>query len=180
MNLETLRNQIDEAPRALTELMEGLNVDNKPVFRKVLRGFPEKSINTYKGDIGVCYMKKMNFDSDYSAHIRPKSLKIILGIVCKGTKTQVHDKINSLCLDVLEKFMEDPEWVTLKNNVKATFIKDHEVFIESRGKTLLTTAVFELESTLPYHTNEKDQIKEVKDIRGDVRKWGKKKKKKKI
>jgi hypothetical protein len=180
MDLKTLLKQMDEVPKVLTKLMEDLKVDNKVAFKKVLRGFPEKSINTYKGDIGVCYLKKINFGNDYSSHIRLKSLKIILGFVCKGTKTQAHDKINKLCLDVLEKFMTDNEWVTLKNNVKATFITNHEIFIENRSKTLLTTAIFELEAQLRYHTNERNnQIKGVKDIRGDVSLWRKKKMKKK-
>lgn len=46
MDLETLLNKMGEAPKALTTLMKDLKSENKPAFKKVLRGFPEKGISS--------------------------------------------------------------------------------------------------------------------------------------
>lgn len=150
MDSDTLIEQIDQAPKALTKLMEELKVDDKPTFKKVLRGFPESSIGSYGGDIGVCYLKKINFESDLDETSLPESLDITLGMICKGTKTTVHDKIVKLNLNVLQKFLEKREWFTLNGNVESTVIQDHEIYIEQTKKSLLTTSVFELKCNLEY------------------------------
>ncbi len=157
MDLKTLINKIDTAPKALTELMKELKVDNKLAFKKVLRGFPERTISSYGGDIGVCYLKKINFESDLDEKSLPESLDITLGIICKGTKTQSHDKTIKLNLNILEKFLENEEWVTLNGNVESTSIVNHEIFIEQTKNTLLTTSVFELKCDLEYYELEKNE-----------------------
>ncbi len=150
MDLETIIKQTNEAPKALTELMEKLTIDNEKAFKQVLRGFPEKGAGSYGGDIGVCYFKKTNFESDFDETSLPESIDLVLAVICKGTKTVVHDKITKLSLDILQNFLENPEWYTLKDNVESTVIQDHEIFIEQNKNTLLTTAIFELKCDLQY------------------------------
>jgi hypothetical protein len=169
MDLKTLLEQINDAPKILTELMEDLKVNNEFAFKKVLRGFPEKSITTYGGDIGVCYLKKINFNPDFDEINRPTSLDMTLGCICKGTKTEVHDKITKLNLDILNKFIEDDEWFTLKGVVESVVIEDHEIFIESMKNSLLTTSIFELKCELHYHNFKNLSKVNNVNITGDIR-----------
>lgn len=165
MNTEELLTKINEAPKALTELMEEIEYENKPAFKKVLRGFPEKGISTYGGDIGVCSLKKINFEDDLDETSLPESLNIVLGIICKGTKTKAHDKITKLTLELLNSILEDSVWFTLKDNVESTNVVDHEIFIEQKNNSLLTTSVLELICDLEY--TEKEYDSRIKDVHVD-------------
>lgn len=154
MGISDLMSEISDAPKELSKLMKQITVKDKKAFKNVLRGFPENQVNSYKGDLGVVYLKKINFEDDFDQIPRPESLDIILGMICKGTKTIVHDKIVDLNLIVLEKFITDPNWKTLNNTVKLASINKHEIYIEQSKNSLLTTSIYEITCELKYHETE--------------------------
>lgn len=153
MGIVELMVEISEAPKQLTKLMKNIKINNKNAFKAVLRGFPEKQINTYNGDIGTVVLKNINFDDDYDQIPRPDSIDIILGMVCKGTKTEVHDKIIDLNLIILEKFLTEKDWKTLNGTVELASIQNHDIYIEQNKNTLLTTSIYEINCQLNYHDN---------------------------
>ena len=178
MDFEELYSKMEEAPKALTDLMQNLKLNNKKAFKQVLRGFPDKDINTYGGDIGVCSLKKIHYTLDFDNKRRPYSLDLVLGIICKGTKTKVHDKVTKLTLDVSKKLEKDRDWFTLKGNVKTTTIEDHEIYIEQTKRGMLTSSVFELNCPLNRFHEDNSLNVEKLSIRGkDLRYLNKKVKK---
>ncbi len=169
MDLKTLLENMDNAPKELTNLMENLKVDDKSAFKKVLRGFPEKGMNTYNGDIGVCSLTNINFDPNFDEKNIPESLDIVLACVCKGTKTSVHDKIIKLNLDILEAFLTNQDWFRLNDTVKSVSIQNHEIFIEAMKNSLITTSIYELNCKLHALTVENINTVKKAKISGDIR-----------
>ena len=126
------------SPIAMTELLVGTGF-----FKNVKRGFPENQ-NTHRGDLATVFFQGLDFSETHGSRNRPEFIESIIGIICKGTKTEVHDKITATSLYVTSRFEDDQQWVTLKGNVRNTFITDFNIYPEKQGNTLLTTAVINL------------------------------------
>lgn len=136
--------KIQAIPTTITELLDATGF-----FRDVLRGYPE-GMNTFKGGIASVYFQDMTFTETMQGRNKPEFIESVIGITEKGSKTEVHDRIinNSLC--VLEKFgglrdvPGDPDWITLKGNVRNTLIDFFQIYPERYGKSMLTTSVIKL------------------------------------
>lgn len=136
--------KIQAIPNVITDLLKSTDF-----FKEVLRGYPE-GMNTFQGGIASVYFQDMTFTETMQGRNKPEFVESVIGITEKGSKTNVHDKIinNSLC--VLEKFgglrdvPGDPDWYTLKGNVRNTLIDFFQIYPERYGKSMLTTSVIKL------------------------------------
>jgi hypothetical protein len=152
MSNTTYWDKIAALPTALSTLLEGTEF-----FSNVLRGFPE-NVNAYNGDIATVYMKGLDYNKEkatFGQHGRPQFQNSVIGIISRGTKTSVHDKIITASLTILKNFdisvdsegnmIGDEDWLTVSGNARNTVITDFNIYPEKTGKSLLTTAVINLE-----------------------------------
>lgn len=104
-------------------------------------------------------MNKIDSENNFDTNILPTELKMTLGIVCIGTKTAVHDKIIENSLAVFEKLEESNDWRTIKGLATGVLVEDFNIYPEQKGKSLLTTAVFDLRIGLPDLSKELEEEK---------------------
>lgn len=131
-------NRIEGANTDLTVLLESLGFDD------VIRGYPE-NINIFTGTVATSYITGGGFEDTMGGHNLPKTLNTVIGLICRGTKTEAHDNIVGKSLDIMENFSTSEDWITLKGNVRNSRITDFNIYPEITKKVALTTAVFILE-----------------------------------
>ena len=138
--------KILQAPIELTNLLNGTGF-----FKSVLRGYPEDYYKTLSGDIATIFFEGLKFPDKRTMSLRnrPDFQNSMIGLICKGTKTEVHDKISSNSIFVLNQFGNeitdgDPVWTTLNGTVRDTEVVDFQIIPERAGKSLLTTAIISL------------------------------------
>lgn len=137
--------QIENANTQLTSLLSGLkDSEDVPYFTDVIRGYPE-NVNVYQGTVATSYVKGAGFEQTMSGRNLPRSMRTLIGVIVKGTKTEAHDAVLLKCLHILDKFRSTQEWVTLNGYVRNTLIVDFEMFPERSKTGLLTTGVIKLE-----------------------------------
>lgn len=134
--------KILQIPPDLTELLEGTEM-----FKKVLRGYPEDPRQITR--IAVVYFNGIDFIETMGDRSKPEFVYTTIGLLSRGTKTKIHDEVKNNSIYLLSRFDSksgsDPEWNTVKGNVRNTFITNFKVYPEQRkGKNFLTTAVIQL------------------------------------
>jgi hypothetical protein len=131
--------RIKTANTNLTDLLTSTGL-----FNTVLRGFPE-DLNVYKGAVATSYVQGAGFRQTMGEANRPEKLNTLIGIIVKGTKTEAHDLSLDTALTVLSNFRTEPDWLTLKDEVRNTQVADFKIYPEKTKKGLLTTSIIQLE-----------------------------------
>ncbi len=116
------------------------------LFNEVLRGFPEDYKN-FSGNIATVNFAKLIFPTELpmSDRNRPKTVKTVVGLIAKGTRTEVHDFIVNNTILIGSYFEENENWITLNGTVRNTKIIDHIIKPELVGKQLQTSSIFTFE-----------------------------------
>lgn len=125
-------------------------------FKKVLRGFPENIRKVYENDIATVYFNSQDFFETMGARNRPQYVYTTIGLIAKGTKTAVHDRIIQNSIYITSRFDDsskdyDAKWNTLNGNVRNTLITGFNIYPEQTGKSLLTTAVIQFKHDVRWH-----------------------------
>ena len=152
MSNTTYWDKIAALPTALCTLLEGTDF-----FSDVLRGLPE-NINVYNGDVATVYFQGLDYNKEkatFGQHGRPQFQNSVIGIISRGTKTAVHDKIITASIAILKNFdistdsegqlIGDEDWLTVSGNARNTTITGFQIYPERTNKSLLTTAVINLQ-----------------------------------
>lgn len=139
--LNTLWTNILNAPFKFTELLT-----ETELFDEVLRGYPEDFKN-FRGTIATVNFAGLKYPDQLpmSDRNRPQNIKSVLGIISKGTRTDVHDAIINSSILIGSYFENTDEWITLKDTVRNTRIADFIIRPEMVGKQLQTSAIWTLE-----------------------------------
>ena len=115
------------------------------VFKTVLKGYPEKNINTFKGPVAVTYMKGTpSFIDTFAKHNYPEVKESVIGFVIKGTQTSKYEKAVNILDLIEEKFRSDHNWIKVNDTVRNTKIKNTTITPVEQGKTLSVLVVIEL------------------------------------
>jgi hypothetical protein len=147
---DTLSNRYKKVLVLTNNLTELLTSTGR--FGEVLRGYPEDVKRVYETDIATVYLNSIEFAETMGARTQPEFVNIVLGLISKGTKTEVHDRIIDNSIFVLSRFdnQSNPEqvpedgWNLVKGAARNTFITGFNIYPERTKRSLLTTAVINL------------------------------------